>query len=180
MEKTLKATLYYDTSSESNQAREILDTYQISYRGIYSNPDSNWNLPFIFIKNKSPRIKGIKEIENFAEEEFRTNIRFEDTGSYIKSIKDLWILDSLFGKSEIRKFIIQNNKCITKASIDTLFQKHPLKFYIDSNKSVLSSSKSELLELHYGKLVEIDGIDALKYFEIKKIEEAKEKGYAKR
>jgi hypothetical protein len=180
MEKTLKTTLYYDSSKESDQAKKILDAYQIHYRGIFNSPGSYSYLPFIFTEKKHFKLKGLVEIENFAEEDFETNIKFLKNDNYIESIKELWMLESLFGKIEVRKFIIENNREISKTIIEKLFQKYPLTFYIDDKKSILASTNSELLAIHYGKFSEISGSDALKYFKIQEIEEAKEKGYAKR
>lgn len=95
---------------------------------------------------------------------------------YVVDFDDFWKLRFLLGKEFLREFI-SKEKVIDEGQILNLFSLSRYKFFINRNKTILSSSKSELLESFAGELMELSMIDTLKAVGIDKMEEAKEKGY---
>ena len=181
---TLKSevTLWHDLSTESIDAKNVLDIISIPYTGIFSEPGANWYLPFIFIGNNSYRIKGLEEIKGFAIEEVKKNkltfySQIKIDSSYITSSKDIWMLESLFGEETVIEKLFDSQKIISDTFIKELFQNSQLKFFINTVRSILSSSNSELMENQFIGLKEIDVEEFINNFSIQQLEEAKEKGY---
>lgn len=184
------------SSPQSRQASDFLlkkknkelEKKGITIRVFYFSPDL-YNPYITTSDNPYFRIEGVKEITIFIEsllEQTEENIKnllseysFEPN-EYITSAKDIWLLESLFGKKDFKIFMIRNQGYISTKAIEQLFEKSKIVFYVDSTHKILSSAKSQFLESQIGSLSELSIFDALKEFGLNKLEEAKEKSYAKK
>lgn len=185
-----------DFSSQSQEASDFLlkkKNKELEKKGItirvFFFPLDLYNPYITSSDNPYFRIEGIKEITVFIKtlleqtEENNKNLLPKYTfepNEYISSAKDIWLLESLFGKKDFKVFMIRNQGYISTKAIEQLFEKSKTTFYVDSAHKILSSAKSEFLESQIGNLSEIPILEALKEFGLKKLEEAKEKSYAKK
>jgi hypothetical protein len=182
--ESLSITLYHDLSSESVRVKKFLDNTNISYIEIFSDSDANWYLPFIFIGGGHYRINGIEEIKKTLvdelkkyKKEFYSSLIYDR--NIISSESEMWLLESLFSEDVVITALLDFNKKVSAELINHLFDKSEMIFFADKNKTVLTSSKSELFSLHFSDLSEVKKDSLLIDFTLKQLEEAKEKGIAK-
>ncbi len=95
---------------------------------------------------------------------------------YIIDSEEFWklrfLLGSVYLSSKLNDIIE-----LSENSINDLFDNSKYKFFIDNQKSILTSSDSELMRTKFGNLTELSMIETLKAVGIDKMIEAKEKGY---
>lgn len=181
---TAEITLFHDLSTESTEAKNVLNIFSIPYTGIFSDPEANWYLPFMFIGKNSHRIKGLEQIKRFAIEEVKKNKPFFYSGvnysnDYVTSEKDIWMFESLFGEEELIQDLLKSEKILNNFLVESLFKNSQLKFFTNKDKTILTSVNSELLETYFDKLTEVDYKFCLEKFSIQQLEEAKERGHIK-
>jgi len=99
--------------------------------------------------------------------------------SYINSVKEFWKIESMFKKDEIINLLQTNAGEISNTTIEKLFSKDTLKFFIDQNEKTLFSAISTVFTKKYGELTPVTALTALKDYGIDKLEQASEKGFTR-
>lgn len=99
--------------------------------------------------------------------------------SYINSLSDFWKIEALFKKEEIVSMLQSFAGEISDTSIEKLFAKESLQFFIDEKENNLFSYTSTLFTKKYGELTAVNALEALKEYGIDKLEKASEKGHTR-
>ncbi|ONF90886.1 hypothetical protein [Leptospira santarosai] len=97
---------------------------------------------------------------------------------YLIDSTEFWKLTSVLGDRSVKNFIAENHNTIDENSINLMVDQSTYKYYIDEQKLILSSINSPSLNERFGKLQELSMREAF-VFGLDKLEEAKERGYAK-
>lgn len=99
--------------------------------------------------------------------------------SYINSLSEFWKIEALFKKEEIVSMLQSFAGEISDTSIEKLFAKESLQFFIDEKENNLFSYNSTLFTKKYGELTALNALSALKEYGIDKLEKASEKGHTR-
>jgi hypothetical protein len=183
---TSLVTLFHDDTMESIDAKQLMDTSNISYTGIFSKKEANWAMPFIFTDANAYRIKGLKEISAFAVDEIRKNTdvfyetRVQYQSSYISNASEMWLLESLCGEERVIAAILHSKQAIiTDKLIIEIMTDCGIVYFTDANNKILASINTPLIRSFYGTLQEKSAAECLNQFTLQQLEEAKEKQYVK-
>lgn len=101
------------------------------------------------------------------------------TNSYLNSLSEFWKIKSLFKKEDIISMLQSFAGEISDPSIEKLFAKQSLQFFIDTKEKNLFSYTSTLFTKKYGDLTPVNALTALKEYGIDKLEQASEKGFTR-
>lgn len=89
---------------------------------------------------------------------------------------EFWLLRSIIGSINIIKTMNENHtNVIDDTLIEKMMENSNVKFYVNKENSILAAVNSQLIESSCGKLIEVNAINALKLYGIKKMEESRER-----
>lgn len=99
--------------------------------------------------------------------------------NYLPSLSEFWKIEALFKKDDIISMLQSSAGEISDTTIEKLFTKQSLKFYIDEKEKNLFSTTSTVYTKKYGELIPVNALTALKEYGIDKLEQASEKGFTR-